>query len=74
MSLHKINEMNKHLKGTIWQNIKTEGFYLIQELCCDSTNEREGNTIVIYKSMTNDSLPAFARDMKEFSQKFKKIG
>lgn len=73
MYINKIKELNKHLKGTVWQNRKHKGFYTIDGIVCDTTNERNGNKTVLFSSLTNSNLPQFVRDYYEFAIKFKKV-
>jgi len=54
-----------------WVNKKTGEMYVIFDIGIDTTNERIGLPVVIYRSVGH-SAPVYVRESKEFFQKFER--
>jgi hypothetical protein len=68
--LNEIIKMNKENKGKLFKNIKNGDIYEIINIGYDATNNREGNTVVIYNKLKNPKDAPFIRDLSEFLLKF----
>lgn len=55
-----------------WQNIKTGGLYQIVEHVTNSTNDRDGQPMLLYKPVGGRTL--YCREVTEFYSKFRRCG
>ena len=63
--------------GNIWQNIKTSKRYRTKNTVINTTNDQDGQTMVVYQSVTEDyhgrPLDICVREANEFLEKFKPL-
>jgi hypothetical protein len=64
--------INLNKIGTVVRNKKTGQKYIIQERCINTTNNVDGQKMVVYTSYDKGEL--FVREESEFQEKFEKLG
>jgi len=56
-------------KGT-YENIKTKGIYVVEDIVMNASNANDGEHMVLYKDPITRN--AYVREIEEFKIKFKK--
>ena len=58
-------------KFQVYENIKNKHLYLITDIAINANNNSTGNRVIIYKDLDKSHGNLYARDLHEFSKKFK---
>jgi hypothetical protein len=59
------------MRNSIWVNIKKGTYYAVLNEVINCTNEQDGQTMILYRSLDDSELPLFVREKSEFLTKFK---